>query len=824
MPKKIFIIIAILAATASSLSARQLSPAEAFNAALSSTAGTDAGRLMKVKSGLNPVPVKVGVKGDISTYYVFSNPSGGFLVAAADDVAAPLLGYSETSDITSSTIPDNMAQWLNFYNDEIAAAIEIGVVTRDRKVVESDYPAIPPLVTTRWDQVSPFNLKCPVVDGEHCVTGCSATALAQILNYWKYPQKFHGYAWGYYGDYSFPRNEYYLDLSTVSINWDDMLDDYITYTDAQADAVSSLMQVSGYAIQSSYHLNATGASTDDVCIALLNNFHYSKGIAHPLRNAFSTSDWIEMIYHELSVGRPVYYAGFSHTNGHAFVCDGYSPGGFFHFNWGWGGYCNGYFQLTALSPYSPNFLGDNYDYNDVITGITPLGNSDENTIPRLTTIGSLRPEEDIVTRSEDSVVNFSSSGYISNTSGITFDAVFGLKTTDQSGNIGHIETDVKIYMTPFTKSPLPNISVPSVKFPEGIYTIFPAFKIDTTWIDIKTNPNQTTRYLTTVTDSTVTLKPIVATAAVKTSLLEVRDTLLLDECNIIKATLEASGDFSDNLAIALLKQDETLYARIDTRLITIPDNGTRAVEWPFKFASSIIPGNYKFALINSKKEIVSDIRDVTLAPQSESADVAITQFEVTNATSGSGSPSDPYIMPASDVSALVTLAVDHGHFRDVVKLEFVDVDSIHSISRTPIEVVDLVAGAPVTLTFNSPVRYRSKGSVYKMQLTGDYHGVISTDDDAIFIKLGDALNSTPLVGASDAAISIYPTPVTYGMFISGLTDTATLGIYSMSGVKVYSSAVAPGTAVNLSRLPAGCYIAVIELSDGSRHVKRVIKH
>lgn len=144
-----------------------------------------------------------------------------------------------------------------------------------------------------------------------------------------------------------------------------------------------------------------------------------------------------------------------------------------------------------------------------------------------------------------------------------------------------------------------------------------------------------------------------------------------------------------------------MYGKIAQRLITIPDNGTRALEWPFSFASSFIPGNYKLALLNSKNEVISDICDVTVASQSEPAKVKITQLEVTNATSGSGSLTNPYAMSTSDVSTKVTLTSSQGHFSDIVRLEYIDVDSIHPTSKTPIEVIDLHPGTSATVTFDS---------------------------------------------------------------------------------------------------------------------------
>lgn len=183
------------------------------------------------------------------------------------------------------------------------------------------------------------------------MTGCVATAMAQVINYHKYPEKGIG------------SNSYTTTTSGLSVSfnfgattfdWDNMADIYsLSSTAEQKTAVATLMKACGVSVNMDYGTGASGAMSAFVPAALVNYFGYDKATAYRERIWFSGQEWEDLVYNELATVGPVYYGGTTARNeGHAFVCDGYRADGFFHINWGWGGQSNGYFRLSALDPSS----------------------------------------------------------------------------------------------------------------------------------------------------------------------------------------------------------------------------------------------------------------------------------------------------------------------------------------------------------------------------------------------------------------------------------------------------------------------------------------
>lgn len=166
------------------------------------------------------------------------------------------------------------------------------------------------------------------------------------MNYFEYPQKGTGQV-----SYLWNGQPMSLDFSSLQFDWQNMADIYNSNsTAAQKTAVATLMKACGYAVNSEYGTAATSASVYLWAPALVNYFGYAPSLQPVNRIYYTLSDWENLIYNSLQSGSPVLYSGIGATVGHAFVCDGYSADGYFHFNWGWSGLSNGYFLLSALNP------------------------------------------------------------------------------------------------------------------------------------------------------------------------------------------------------------------------------------------------------------------------------------------------------------------------------------------------------------------------------------------------------------------------------------------------------------------------------------------
>lgn len=297
-------------------------------------------------------------------YYIF-NYQDGFVITTADDRLPAILGYSDCGRFDINQIPDNFRWWLSEYSREISdylpTAPESDAALRHRKAA----PRMPiePMTKTTWNQGSPYNDDCPMVYGQRSVTGCVATAVSQIMKFHNWPLKPVGSNAG-------------VTFSGTTYDWDNMLDNYEQgkYTAVQGTAVAKLMRQVGAGVNMQYSPYASGAYDYNVQLALPKYFGYDRNLTFYWKDYTPMKEWINIVYNELAEGRPLYYSGSSSEGGHAFVCDGYSENDYFHFNWGWGGYEDGYFLLSALNPASGGAGSYEGGYNRsqcIITGIKP---------------------------------------------------------------------------------------------------------------------------------------------------------------------------------------------------------------------------------------------------------------------------------------------------------------------------------------------------------------------------------------------------------------------------------------------------------------------
>jgi len=320
---------------------------------------------------------------EIPLVYVFAmgdNP--GFVLVSGDDVAWPVLGYSLQGSYPTSQLPDNFRKWIQGYQQQIMQAVEnqtnASQLTSEqwKKLINNqmgsslpDGKAVNPLLSTTWDQSPYYNSLCP----GGSVTGCVATAMAQVMKYWNHPAQgtgMHSYNHPTYGTLS-------ANFGSTVYQWSSMPNS----VNSSNNAVATLMYHCGVAVDMNYSPQSSGAwvveDDDPICAesALKNYFGYSGSLHGEKRdNGYSTSQWINLIKGELNSTRPVLYAGFGSGGGHAFVCDGYNASDYFHFNWGWSGYYDGYFSIDALDPGGTGTGGGTGGYNSghqALIGVVP---------------------------------------------------------------------------------------------------------------------------------------------------------------------------------------------------------------------------------------------------------------------------------------------------------------------------------------------------------------------------------------------------------------------------------------------------------------------
>lgn len=296
----------------------------------------------------------------------------GFMLLSADDATPALLGYSETNSFALDGSATSVASWLDSYAEQIKASR--GLPRYEAPSTRADDMApVGPLVKSNWDQTAPYYNDCPKYGARRCVTGCVATAMAQVMNYWKFPERGQD-------QISYLSQEIgqqlSMDFSTVEFDWDNMLDKYTggNYSAEEAKAVSTLMLAAGHSVMMQYTPWESGAYSKDIAAAMIKYFGYDQGVTNRKNNEFGSSIWNEVVYKELITTGPVIYTGRSMDGAHCFVCDGYDGNGRFHINWGWGGLSDGYYLLNALNPVEIGTGGHLNGYNidqDIVVGIMP---------------------------------------------------------------------------------------------------------------------------------------------------------------------------------------------------------------------------------------------------------------------------------------------------------------------------------------------------------------------------------------------------------------------------------------------------------------------
>lgn len=289
-------------------------------------------------------------------YFVFNFPgNNGFAIVAGDDRVHPILGYSLEGQFNPENLPENLSAHLEYYQDQITWAEEQNIEpSADVSAEWNRYlggtalrsSGGVSLETAKWDQASPYNAMCPTINGQRALTGCGATATAIIMRYHQWPlgtQKgvsVHPLASEHPEWRCEPLNY------SSGYNWNSMP---LTVTGNNAPEIAKLMWHIGANINMVYTRNESSSSVSDAAMALKNVFDYSLTTRAVRRDFYSDVEWERLLINELDAGRPVLYRGNTKENaGHLFVCDGYDSNHYFSINWGWSGYCNGYFLLSAL--------------------------------------------------------------------------------------------------------------------------------------------------------------------------------------------------------------------------------------------------------------------------------------------------------------------------------------------------------------------------------------------------------------------------------------------------------------------------------------------
>ena len=321
-----------------------------------------------------------------TSYYVFDNGADkGFTIVSGDDELPEIVGYSAHGNSEHLMKTEGCAAFLKAYQKFVAAFTQGDAKARkilaEQRALKADgryqQPKIDPLLgDIAWNQDPPYNKMCPKYEGsELSVTGCVATAMAQVMMYYKYPKELKADI----PAYTTTTNN--LKVNAISegekYDWDNMLPTYTEgeYNTTQANAVAKLMFHCGAAVQMDYG-DSSGALLRPEDMSTY--FGYDADLLQEVyRSVYTLAEWKKILDRELEAKRPILYGGVaSNEDGHQFVCDGSDGEGLYHINWGWSGDSDGYFDITLLDPdvrgTGAGTSADGYNRDcSVIIGIAP---------------------------------------------------------------------------------------------------------------------------------------------------------------------------------------------------------------------------------------------------------------------------------------------------------------------------------------------------------------------------------------------------------------------------------------------------------------------
>ena len=291
--------------------------------------------------GMNGTPYK--------HLYLFNvEDNGGFVIVAGDSRAREILGYSDQGHLDYSQMPENMKWWLSQYDEAIASIPADMTVAETR--AETSKTDVAPMMSFSWYQTYPYNYYCP----QGCLAGCGPLAMAQLMAFHKYPN-------------NLPALEAYTDKN--GNNLDALQANYIDYDNMSSTDAAILVRYCGQGIQASYSPQYTSSDATTIPNALVRKFGFDEGACNVYRAAYNSQEWDDLLYKELSEGRPFILAGQvgdDQHNGHIFICHGYSQG-YYAVNWGWGGEQNGWYAMDAMITTNGNYSSDQM----AVIGIRP---------------------------------------------------------------------------------------------------------------------------------------------------------------------------------------------------------------------------------------------------------------------------------------------------------------------------------------------------------------------------------------------------------------------------------------------------------------------
>ena len=767
-------------------------------------------------------------------FYVFNKGvKDGFIIVAADDcVLTEVLGYCNYGKYDNNNLPTNFKWWLDQYQREIDYAIKNGLSTTS--TIKPFATSVSPLLgNIAWNQSDPYNLLCPTLINssgvsERTVTGCVATATAQVMRYYKWPAQGTGsnsYTWEKGGE------TLTVDFEQSTYDWDNMTETYNSNsTSVEKNAVAKLMYDCGISCNMEYNLSSAGgsaASAYDQVKGLYKYFKYDVGMEHLTRDYYKLNDWNSIIKNEIDNRRPILYRGTGSGGGHAFIIDGYNNSGYFHFNWGWGGSSDGYFVTTALNPGELGIGGGagGYNYNQGMTiGVQPTQTSSTETIE--------------MTNDGLQISGNATNGYYiiaSKLSNLNWDtAIFDL------GLIAESSTGVTKIINYSPKNQIGAlyyynpISIPaqilSDELSDGTYKVCLGTKLSSTstWEETPTLIGSTKYVYATISGGVVTNVTYDQASLPSLSVVgyELNDKIYANRVATISTTVKNSGaEYLGDMAIVFADVNGNILANSGLLMTDILEGETKELQFEYSMIS-----------LANGVSITSATPCVMYLFGNASSESIFNIGKIGNATiypSGSGSPAlaftkQPKVNSSTEDNVSITLGlINNGTiFKDAITFYTWDYNLDYTYCGGISQYAMIENKESKDITFSFPYN-GIVGHTYLVNIYAN-NAIIKGNTASINYTCSFILQEGAETGVENIKTNVEMMVVNTNNMLEITTEHAIsqINIYNTAGVNVAHQDYNEDSnieTISLESQPKGVYVIKVETTDGSKTSKIILK-
>lgn len=757
---------------------------------------------------------------DTDALYILKSAEGKCIITGANDISAPVIACLDAADFNPEDISPATKWWLDLYAQEIAAASGAGLSETTPAPKAENRAPIQPMLKTWWDQTAPFNSMCPDYNNARTVTGEVATAMAQAMKYYEYPNVGKGSI-----TYKWQSQDLTMDFSKYKPQWEQMKDIYNSAsTQTEIDAVSEFIKACAYSLKSLFGA-ATFAQPYSWVVALADYWNYAPSTTMGLRLYYTYDQWVAKVYESLSKGCPVLYSGDGPSYSHAFVCDGYKEGDLFHINWGWAGKADGYYRLSALNPAYTGTNGGTGFYNGnqmAVFGMQPdFEGSEWEPVACVVDGASMNYA---MKDYGNLILNGSIRGAITNYSNRDLvDVKFGFEIEDEKGNIT-IAGDLFKPTTVWVGYGINTFSVAlSSKLPDGKYKVRPLFAL----------PDANGKYVWRKAQMPVTMAPywVLEMKGWEGKFLPATSKADLKATDIklpsparpgvnfrIDANLTNAGDCEalSNVYALIYDSKGTKVATGQKTAVDVLPGESINFETIASLPSTAAEGKYTVVLavqspINTA--VYTDISapfEFELQPKASEIKLVADKFYVTNANA---------VNPAA-ITINLEVTCTEGYYAQNILFWTNCTGKWANITRSPI--IYLEKGETKQVSFTMADMDALNGKTY--QILANYYNAENK-----YASLGqcsftaDTEASLEETGISDFAISLEPDGSALAISAPGMIQAAE--IFSLNGILVNAASDlnASSARLDVSNLPVGLYVVRIATSDQSKTFRMIKK-